>query len=87
MDEMAGSVQESVFAISEIACDLFHPLAIRSRKDPGNLDPPSLEINNKENEIPNQTRARDHFDTEEVCSRDRAPNEPLETSPTTFPCF
>ena len=31
VDEMARPVQEPLVAVSEIACDLFHPLAIRSR--------------------------------------------------------
>ncbi len=54
MNDVAGLIQKSLFTISEIPRDLIHPLAIRSRKDPGNLDPPGLEINDEENEIPNQ---------------------------------
>jgi len=73
VDKVARPVQESPLIISEIPRDLFHPLAIRSRKDPGNLDPPGLEINDEEYEIPNQSRASDHFDTEEVGCRNRTP--------------
>jgi hypothetical protein len=56
VDKVARPVRESPLIISEIPRDLFHPLAIRSRKDPGNLDPPGLEINDEEYEIPNQSR-------------------------------
>ena len=73
MDEVAGSVQKSIFAISEIACDLFHPLAVGSRKDPYNIDSSTLEVDDEENEISNQARPRDHFDAEEVGRCNRAP--------------
>ena len=66
VDEVAVPIQKSLSTISEIPRDLIHPLAIRSRKDPGNLDPPGLEINDEENEIPNQARPRNHFNAEEV---------------------
>ena len=70
---MARTAQESLVAIGEITRNLFHPLAIRSRKDPCNLDPPSLEINDEENEISNQSRPSDHFNAEEVSRCNRAP--------------
>ena len=58
MNEVTRFLQEPRFANGEVSCDLFHPLAIRTRKDPGNLDPPGLEIDDEGNEIPNQARSR-----------------------------
>jgi len=37
VNEVAGSVQKSGVTIGEISSDLAHPLAIWSRKDPGDL--------------------------------------------------
>jgi len=91
VDEVASFLQKPLVAISEIACDLFHPLAIGSRKNPGNFDSTSLEVEDEENEIPNQARPRDHFDTEEVGYRNTRKRcflpriEPSGTSPTTSP--
>ena len=53
VDEMASSIQESRFTISEVSRDLAHPLAIRPRKDSRDLDSSSLEVDHEENEIPN----------------------------------
>ena len=73
MDQVSGTIQESVFAIDEITRDLFHPFLFGLLNDPGDLDPPSLEIDDEENEIADQTRLRDHFDAEEVGCRYRSP--------------
>ena len=54
VDEVASFLQKPLVAISEISCDLTHPLAIGPSKDPGNLDSTTLEVEDEENEIPNQ---------------------------------
>ncbi len=54
MNEETSFAQEPLVAISEVTRDLAHPLAIGSRKDPGDLDSAGLEVYDKENEIPNQ---------------------------------
>ena len=73
MNEVASFFQKTLVAIGEIARHLAHPLAIRSRKDSGDLDSPALEVDDEKDEIPNQSRLSDHFDTEEVGCRNRTP--------------
>ena len=73
MDQVARAIQEPIFGIGEISSDLAHPFLLRLLNDPGDLDPPSLEIDDEENEIADQARLRDHFDAEEVGCRYRSP--------------
>ena len=48
-NEMLGVFQESVFAIGEIAADLFHPRGIRTWRDPGNVDATGFQMHHSEN--------------------------------------
>ena len=73
MDQVPRTIQEPVFAIGEIARDLVHPSSIGLRQDPGDIDPPSLEVDHEENEVSDEARSRDHFDAEEVGSANRSP--------------
>ena len=91
VDEIARTIQEPIFGIGEITRDLAHPGSIGSGKNPRDLDPPGLEVDDEENEISNQTGPSNHFDTEEVGRRNTRkrcflpPNAPSGTSSTTFP--
>jgi hypothetical protein len=53
--------------------DLVHPFLFGLLNDPGDLDPPSFEIDDEEHEMSDQARLRDHFDAEEVRCRYRSP--------------
>ena len=73
MNEVAGCIEESTVAIGQIPRDLAHPLTIGLLKDPGDIDSTSLEIDDEENEISNQSRSRKHFDAEEIRRNDGSP--------------
>ena len=72
MDEISSSIEGSLVAVGKVATHLFHPLAIGSGRDPGDLDLSGFEIDDEEHEIPSQACPLDHFYTEEVGCRDRA---------------
>jgi hypothetical protein len=44
VNEVASFVQKALVAVSEVSCDLAHPLAVGSRKDSGDLDSSGLKI-------------------------------------------
>lgn len=73
MDEIANSIEESLFTVREIATDLFHPPVIGSGRDPGDLDPSGFEIDDEEHKIPSQACPVGHFYAEEVGGRDGGP--------------
>jgi hypothetical protein len=68
---MLGVFQESVFAIGEIAADLFHPRGIRTRRDPGNVDATGFQMHHGENVERHQSVPRPDFDSREVRGEDR----------------
>ena len=75
---MLGVFQESVFALGEIAADLFHPRGIRTWRDPGNVDATGFQMHHGENAERDQPAPRPHFDGREVCGKQRIPMSPQE---------
>ena len=66
VNEVASSYQGTGLDIGEIASHLLHPLAIRSWRNPGNLNSTALQLDDEEHEVPDQARAREHFNAKEV---------------------
>ena len=72
-DQMTGVFQESVFAIGEIAADLFHPRGIRTWRDACDLHTACLQVHHGKHVERHQSVSRPDFRSREVRGKDGFP--------------
>ena len=70
MNEIPLSEQETIKGIGEASGDLFHPFAIRLMNDSRDLHSSSLDVDNKEDVIANQTKWLQDLDGEKIRGND-----------------
>jgi hypothetical protein len=73
MEQETLAHQKAIDGISELATALDHPGAIGLGCDPGDVDTPRRELDNKQHDVPCQTRRGPHFHREEVSSGEDVP--------------
>ncbi len=81
VDHVATVQEKAVLAVDQIPGNLLHPLPIRRRGDPGDLNPMRLEVDYEEHEVANEAAPGHDLDREEVRCSDRAPMSPQERLP------
>jgi hypothetical protein len=67
MNNVSISLQESIFAIGQVACDLVHPKSIRSLCNSAELYAPGRHLDKEENHETLEAFYGPDFDGEEVC--------------------
>ena len=71
--KMTGAFEEAVFAIGEIAADLFHPRSIGTRRDACNVRTAGFQMPHGENVERDQSVSRPDFNSRDVRGKDRIP--------------
>src|SRR5215471_10058017 len=70
MNQISLTDQEAFRSVTEVASDLAHPEPLAIPGDSGDLNPPTRQVDEEENQKPGQTPARPGLDGEEVRSHD-----------------
>lgn len=72
-DQVPLAAQEPVNAIRKVSSDLLHPGPVGVASDTCDLHPPSSQIDDKKDEVADQTSDREHFNGEKVGGSNGAP--------------
>jgi hypothetical protein len=77
-DEIPSALQETIHAVRQVSSELLHPCLARLIGDSNHMHTPRGDVDNKEDVVPNQSKASEHLKGEKIgtgnCSKMR-PNE------------
>ena len=73
VNQIAGGSQTAIDRVCQIPDQLLHPRAARLRVDPGDGHVAGLQVDHEKDEIPPETRQREHLDREQIARRQAVP--------------
>ena len=73
VDQMGRGPQTALHRVGQIAGQLLHPRAVRLRVDPGDGHAAGLELDHEEDEVPLETRQREHLNREQIAGGQAVP--------------
>ena len=73
MDQVGCGPQTALHRVGQIAGQVLHPRAVRRRVDPGDGHAAGLELDHEDDEVPLETRQREHLNREQIAGGQAVP--------------
>ena len=81
---MGRGPQKAIDRVGQIAGQLLHPRPVRLRVDPGDGHAAGLQLDDEEDQVPLETRQREHLNREQIAGGEAVPMSPVRTPSTAF---